>query len=288
MPHVSVDYQLITYAGHHRRPRSVPASTILGIGPSGEYLPGTSASSGMAPPFPQTSFAFWSVSNGVTGEVSESTSVTTTIGATPTKFTAWYTPVGGDGPGGGTAVLLDAFLANTGSFVDDPFVDVTSNPAVTNAVDESGVVATDVAVQLHAHDNCAGGGFVEWIGTGTPTGQDLPLAAGTNGFSVAVYHKDEVNLPRPGQLDVLVWLMLIGGIGVDGGGIGITPGGKPVPIDPWGPLVGKFVNALSAGLRGGRLGRQGLETQQAALNTLGALLKEQQAIVDKVAKGKQG
>ena len=287
MPHVSVDYQLITYAGHHRRPRSVPASTVLGIGPSGEYLPGTSANSGIAPPFPSTAFAFWSVSDGTLGVVSEATQVTTTIGMAPTRFTAWYTPLGDGGVGGGSAVLLDAFLANTGSFVDDPFVDVTSDPASTNAVDESGVVGTGVDVSLHAHDLCAGGGFLEWVGTGTPTGQDLPLPAGTSGLSVAVYRREELVIPRPGELDVLVWLLLLGGIASDGGGIAIGPDGKPHPVDPWGPLVAKFVHALSAGMRGGRLGREGVGIQRAALETLGGLLKEQAAIVERIAKGKQ-
>jgi peroxiredoxin len=39
-----------------------------------------------------------------------------------------------------------------------------------------------------------------------------------------------------------VWLMLFGGVLSDGGGLGVTPGGKPVPIGPWDPL--RFVGPL--------------------------------------------
>jgi thiol-disulfide isomerase/thioredoxin len=42
--------------------------------------------------------------------------------------------------------------------------------------------------------------------------------------------------PLGKQVWAAVWLMLFGGVGADGGGIGITPGGKPVPIGPWDPL----------------------------------------------------
>jgi peroxiredoxin len=33
-------------------------------------------------------------------------------------------------------------------------------------------------------------------------------------------------------------MTILFGVTQDGGGIGITPGGKPIPIDPWGPLHG--------------------------------------------------
>jgi hypothetical protein len=32
-------------------------------------------------------------------------------------------------------------------------------------------------------------------------------------------------------------IRILFGVTNDGGGLGITPGGKPVPIDPWGPLM---------------------------------------------------
>ena len=31
-------------------------------------------------------------------------------------------------------------------------------------------------------------------------------------------------------------MMILFGGTQDGGGLGLTPGGKPIPIDPWGPL----------------------------------------------------
>lgn len=32
------------------------------------------------------------------------------------------------------------------------------------------------------------------------------------------------------------WMLYSDGVNVDGGGWGITPDGKPIPIDEWGPL----------------------------------------------------
>jgi len=31
-------------------------------------------------------------------------------------------------------------------------------------------------------------------------------------------------------------IRILFGVTSDGGGLGLTPGGKPVPVDPWGPL----------------------------------------------------
>jgi peroxiredoxin len=41
--------------------------------------------------------------------------------------------------------------------------------------------------------------------------------------------------PDPGRWRAIVTILF--GVIQDGGGLTITPGGKPIPIDPWGPLV---------------------------------------------------
>jgi hypothetical protein len=46
--------------------------------------------------------------------------------------TAWYLPVGGGVGPGQSGYLLDAFSVAHGDFVDDSFVDVTSDPSLTS------------------------------------------------------------------------------------------------------------------------------------------------------------
>ena len=41
--------------------------------------------------------------------------------------------------------------------------------------------------------------------------------------------------PEPGKWRAIAIILF--GVTQDGGGLAITPGGKPIPIDPWGPLV---------------------------------------------------
>jgi probable HAF family extracellular repeat protein len=50
-------------------------------------------------------------------------------------------------------------------------------------------------------------------------------------------------LPNQLNIDEEAYIMILFGVTKDGGGLGITPGGKPKPIDPWGPLREKMQNA---------------------------------------------
>jgi hypothetical protein len=46
--------------------------------------------------------------------------------------------------------------------------------------------------------------------------------------------------PKSFKPDISKWaaaMTILFGVTQDGGGLGITPGGNPIPIDPWGPLV---------------------------------------------------
>ncbi len=79
------------------------------------------------------------------------------------------------------------------------------------------------------------------------------------------------------------FLFLFGGVSTDGGGIGITPGGKPIPVPPWDPmrslgtagrdaLTGLAVAEMAGQLRDPdsrrRIRLDGLRTAQAAIKRL--------------------
>ena len=47
-------------------------------------------------------------------------------------------------------------------------------------------------------------------------------------------------VPKSLKLDLSKWaavMTILFGVTQDGGGLGITPGGEPIPIDPWGPFM---------------------------------------------------
>ncbi len=77
---------------------------------------------------------FWSVTDGSNGQVLPPASFNQTVGSSPLNITAWYFPISGPGQWGGpgSAIIDDAFSANLGRFIDDTFVDVTSDPTLTN------------------------------------------------------------------------------------------------------------------------------------------------------------
>ena len=148
MTAVTVDFRLINSAGHHRQPRTGPTWTALPGGYLTDSTPGTTAQA-TAGAVPNATFLFWSASDGEGGAATESVTINQTVGANPLTLTAWYLPTGGDGTGG-PAVLLDAFSLSLGDFVDDDFVVVTSDPALTSQANVAGVVPTGSAQTLDA------------------------------------------------------------------------------------------------------------------------------------------
>jgi len=247
MPHVTVNYEMFLPGGHHRQPRNT--SIELNLAPTaggdvpdpGIYTP---------PFFPQLPYTlnggngmakllFWSVTDGIDGQVLPPASFDQTVDASPLTITAWYFPISGPGTGGGgSAIIDDAFSANLGRFIDDTFVDVTSDPTLTNNANVIGVVPTNVAEALAAKNSVASTlePFAQWIlndGLMPVSATTLQLTKGTTGIAIAIYQQAaQVVRQRFNPNQYAIWQWVDYGTMVDGG------------PHPWNP----FVNQLMAGV----------------------------------------
>jgi len=197
--------------GHHRQPRNT--SALLDLAPAaGADVPNPGS---YTPPFfPQLPYTlgggsglaqllFWSVTDGVNGEVLPPAALTQTVGAMPLQIGAWYFPISGPGVvgDGGSAIIDDAFSAALGGFIDDTFVDVTSDPSLTNNANVVGIVPTDSAEVLQAKLNVVSTPepFSQWIMNSSimPVGNNvLNVPEGTDGIAVAIYQKPKTLTPR--------------------------------------------------------------------------------------------
>ena len=248
MPQVIDLYKMYLPAGHHRQPRN--ASVSLDLAPqSGGDVPNPGVHTPtFFPELPYTlpggsgmaKLLFWNVTDGTKGQVLPPVAFTQQVGANPLTITGWYFPISGPGGvGGGSAIIDDAFSAAQGHFIDDTFVTVTSDPSLTSDANVIGVVPTANAVTLEAHASVVSTPepFHQWILNDAmmPVGtRTLDVAKGTNGIAIAIYQKNEPVVIRPPHYEI--GGTIIGGVAVDGGGY-IIVGGKPHPVDPWGPLM---------------------------------------------------
>ena len=248
MTHVDIASRLIQPAGHHRQPRSSTAWTALPGGSSFES-PTSSFVNATASLVPDAQFVFWSASDGTGGQTTSSTSIHQQVGSTALAVTAWYLPVGGDDVPGPSGYLLDAFSVAHGDFVDDSFVDVTSDPSLTSDANVIGWVPTLGTQTLAARGSVASTGeaFDQWIGI--PANDRTATASeGASGFAIASYRKTEVRIPwvdvpREG------WV-IFGGIAADGNGFVVPIGGGHGggPVGPWGPFMDRVVRAYATGV----------------------------------------
>lgn len=210
MPHVTVYYEMFLPGGHHRQPRNTSISLDLaptsGADVAGVYSP---------PFFPQLPYTlnngngmakliFWSVTDGTNGQVLPPMAFNQTVGSLPLTITAWYFPISGPGVGGnGSAIIDDAFSANLGRFIDDTFVDVTSDSTLTNDANVIGVVPTTKDETLVAKNSVASTTepFSKWILNDSimPIGvATLQVEKGTNGIAIAIYQESpHKRFPRP-------------------------------------------------------------------------------------------
>ena len=255
MPHVTVNYEMFLPSGHHRQPRN--ASIELNLAPTaggdvadpGVYTPPFFAElpytlgggSGMA------QMLFWSVTDGTSGQVLPPSSFDQTVGASPLSITAWYYPISGPGVvGDGSAIIDDAFSANQGRFIDDTFVDVTSDPSLTNDANVIGIVPTAVAETLVAKSPVASTGepFAQWIlndGLHPDTSTTLQVPKGTTGIAIAIYQQpQQPTHPKFNPNQYAIWQWVDYGTMVDGG------------PHPWNPYVDQLMYgvALAAAARG--------------------------------------
>jgi hypothetical protein len=272
MPQVSDFYKMYLPAGHHRQPRNANADMDLAPqagGPATDFhtppyfpelpytLPGPDGGTGMA------KLLFWSVTDGTKGQVLPPVAFTQAVGANPLTITGWYFPISGPGAGGGgSAIIDDAFSAALGHFIDDTFVTVSSDPSLTADANVIGVVPTTNAVTLEANANVVSTPepFSQWIlndGLMLIGNKTLDVPKRTNGIAIAIYQKQEPIVVRPPYYEI--GGIVIGGVAVDGGGY-IIVGGKPHPVDPWGPLMLRLATSaivtVHAGSMDKRIGTQ--------------------------------
>jgi hypothetical protein len=180
---------------------------------------------------------FWSVTDGTTGEVQPPAALTQTVGALPLQIGAWYFPISGPGvPGTGSAIIVDAFSATQGGFIDDTFVDVTSHPSLTADANVIGIVPTNSAETLQAKPSVVSTPepFSQWIMNSTlmPVGTStLNVPQGSNGIAIAVYQKPKSltpKLPWEAMYDPWWWIKTHGGL--------VPPGPGPQWLTAIAPL----------------------------------------------------
>ena len=249
MPHVTVNYEMFLPSGHHRQPRN--ASIDLNLAPTaggdvsdpGFYTPPyfsqlpytLGAGGGMA------KLLFWSVTDGTSGQVLPPSPFTQTVGASALTITAWYFPVSGPGLPGPSEIIDDAFSANLGRIIDDTFVTVSSDPALTSDANVIGVVPTTVAETLVAVSSVPSTGepFSQWIlndGLHPVNNSTLQVPMGTDGIAIAIYQqpppgtRPSLNLPSS---QYAIWQYVDYGTMVDGG------------PHPWNPYLNQLMSAVA-------------------------------------------
>jgi hypothetical protein len=204
MPHVTVYYKMFLPGGHHRQPRNTTIDMDLSPSSGGDHSDGTPFNPPFFAQLPYTlgggsgmaALEFWSATDGTNGQVYPPSALTLTIDGSPLTITAWYFPISGPGvpPGGGTEIIDDAFSANLGKFIDDTFVDVTSDPSLTSDANVVGVVPTNANQTLVAHASVVSTTepFYKWVLNGSfgPQGNTtLNVPKGTNGIAIAIYQQ---------------------------------------------------------------------------------------------------
>jgi hypothetical protein len=187
-------------------------------------------------------FAFWSVTGADDGSsIVTSQAPTVNVAGTDVAVTAWYIRGGGNG-NGGPGVTIDAFDVNQGMFVDDDFVDVTSDPSLTIAANNDGFVPTPAASQdVRAYGSIHAVPFEDWLvvsGEVTVANLDLLAPKDVSAIAFAFYHSPtSPKIKAPGDRALGTWVSW--GVMVDGGG----PTGRG-PVPPWNP----FLLELAVGL----------------------------------------
>ncbi len=291
MPHVSVHYKVYLPAGHHRQPRNADASqepnppSEVDVAVPGNitplYIPQLPFLSNGAPALSQ--LIFWSVTDGVNGQTFPAGPLTQVVGSTPMTITAWYYPIG-DGSGTGSFIIDDAFSAIAGDFINDDFVDVTSDPSLTANANITGIVPTQQPETLQARPSVASTTepFNKWVTfmAGTAIGNIVNVPQNSTGIAIAFYERP-ARPPFRNIGDYGIVGTLVGGVAVDGDG-GIIINGVFHHIDPWGPLIVSLVQAslITAGAQRFR-GQFGLEATRVATAAVLDALRQAVPVIEK-------
>jgi hypothetical protein len=183
-------------------------------------------------------FLFWSAGDGTNGQTTTNQLLNTTVGNAPLTLVAWYLPVGGPDGVGEDGYIIDAFSDALNDFVDDDFVEVSPDAALTHDANVVGWVPTAADESLKAVPGSihTGESFEQWIG-GHPTNDVDELGSKQSGYAVATYHRQDVVVP-PIRSQYEQGIIILYGVTNDAPGLGYIPGHGPVPIDPgWGALL---------------------------------------------------
>lgn len=268
MPTVNTIYRLYLTAGHHRQPRNAVPWVQSNAVDTNVDVPGTSftrtapATQDFTVVGPSGNvtvtgdFMFWSTSDGNDGSTQQGAMLTETVGDDDLTLVGWYLPTGA-GNGADTAVIIDAYSVAASDFVDYDFVTVTSDPSLTSHANVDGDVSTKTDEKLQAFGSIpdpASESFEQWIvspGGASAATDVLSTPAKSVGLAFATYRHEERSRPSISDLAVLEATILFGVI-QDGGGK-VLIGGKPVPIGPWGPLLGDLLRAISVDVSAGNL-----------------------------------
>src|SRR5262249_44953759 len=110
-------------------------------------------------------FLFWSAGDGSDGQTTTDQQLNTTVGNAPLTLVAWYLPPGGIG-NGQPGYIIDAFSDALNDFVDDDFVTVSPDSALTHDANVVGWVPTAHAESVTAVPGTihTGETFEHWIG----------------------------------------------------------------------------------------------------------------------------
>lgn len=252
MPHVTTHYRVIVSAGHHRQPRNsqkwlepYPASNVEAIAgtPMNPFAPPQLAYADNGQNA-VANFLFWSAGDGTDGQTTTDQVLNTTVGNAALTLVAWYLPTGGIG-NGQPGYIIDAFSDALNDFVDDDFVAVAPDAALTHDANVVGWVPTAHAESLTAVPGSISTGetFERWIG-GHPSQSVDGLSAEESGYALATFHKNDITIPKQGN-NAEQGVIILWGIVNDAPGAVLGPNG-PTPVDPgWGSFVQR-VNRAAA------------------------------------------
>jgi hypothetical protein len=227
MTHLTASERVFTRDPHHRRPRPAgdPGWRDVAIFASGEPVGGTTYSPHPDAPvsleWPDPSHiqthGAWTVTDGAyarsDGPIHPFSDVAS---ARPnTSLLAWYYDFsGGVGNGHGSELVVDELLVTTQSLLDDDFVTVVGDAALTTQANSDGYLSTNVNQVLQAAPDIGPITFERWLffGTGasapTPGNTEFDVLAGTNGLALAAYTMPALN-------DVSSYLQYVPHIDID-------------------------------------------------------------------------
>lgn len=194
-------------------------------------------------------FAFWSITGGIGDPIATTNNPPgfVKVGNSDIVAKAWYIEQGTGPNGGGTYIIVDAFDAASGMFVDNDFVKVkdannTENTALSASTNLTGYLSTKSLEYVDAQTPINNVPFDKWavvMGTEPVTDKEITAKAGTNAIAFAIYMKQSNTLVVPNFNETL-WNGILFGVMNDAPGL--TWHG---PVGPWDPFGFQLVVGMA-------------------------------------------